>query len=293
MKNKHFSIHRLISGIVISASLFLFACEEVVQDIDFPQSDPVLVIHAHISPDDSMIRVVVSTNKPLFNKPPKPDMQYISNATVTVECGGNSMILPYDYTDRDYKALSAPLQLSPGKTVTVTATAPGFDIATGSTTIPSVRNTQLEIISTSIDSSDNGWDSYGKRVIFKLRAKDIPNTENFYRFYAFQEEYDSTYGYRFNPLYPTLGNEITSDKGKDGEYLYITYESYYSTDTCNFSLNLLTTDNVYYRYHNSIQNMQSEFFFAEPTIIISNIKGGLGVITSYLRHKKEITLILP
>jgi hypothetical protein len=54
---------------------------------------------------------------------------------------------------------------------------------------------------------------------------------------------------------------------------------------------LLNTEKSYYQYHKSLHNYNdSEIPFSEPTLLYTNIEGGLGIFTSYT--KKVVSMRL-
>ena len=270
---------------LLSVALLLSSgCEgifnDVVQDIDMPNEDPKLVVHAHLNPSDTIISVTVSRSKPIFNRPAAAEPEIIPDAQVKIECGSNSMILTFDWVRRAYFGSASSLQLAPGKTAKISVSAPGFKSVSGQTTIPSVKNVSLEIVSV---TEVTEYDMVAKRV--KIKFRDIAGEKNFYRICGVVDDDGSGSGAYLAQL--SLGQEYISDSNKDGEEIIASIDfPFYGTPT--FRILLLTTDEMYYRYHYALNNYTWDNPFAEPTVMPSNINNGIGVITSYLSFSKQV-----
>jgi hypothetical protein len=284
MKSRKVKHKILIPALLIMLAGILFnSCESVVSNIDVPHIDPQIVLTAHINPSDSIITVNVSNSWPIFNYPVEPEPSVISNATVSVEKNGTVVYLSYDYLTSDYKGNVSTLNLKAGDKVIVRAAASGYADVYGETIIPSRRNESLELISITTVNSQ-----YGPVRRLKIRFKDFPGEINYYR--LFLVSYDPWEGvYRYNYPYFIVGKEFLTDTDGDGAYYDLIMEVDDYTEG-QLKLCLYTTDKGYYFYNSTLSNYYGDDFFSEPTIIFSNVKNGLGAITSYISYELDFTI---
>lgn len=272
MKNLIKSI-LLISGIMV---LFT-SCESMLSDVDAPVSDPKLVVTAFLSPYDDTISISVRKSRPLYvpttgYSDPFP---FVSDATVTISDGMNSLNIPYSVANGKYLFRVEDMPIIPGKTYTLLVTTPDGYHAASHCTVPAETAPVVEV--TSIDTLNQGG-TMAKKV--SLRFRDLPGNGHFYRlsvgaFYKYEynaEDFFSEVGFE-------RGMPFVSDKNKDGEYFTFRTTEIYAYNTTNDSLyiSLLVTDENYYNYHRSFNTNQGDNPFSEPSPVYSNIEGGLGV----------------
>jgi hypothetical protein len=266
MKNIRQTLLFLISALVLAS------CNNILQDVDVPPSEPQLVIQSHINPADSLVTVSVSFSKPIFNKPASPYPDFITNADIEVRCGQNTIPLVFNADNNIYEGLAAPLQLAAEKSVKVSVRAPGYYNADGNTIIPKRVNKSLQVISIT-DFTENGY--LLKRA--KVKFRDWAGEDNYYRIFAIEEENGQFRQY----AWISIGKEYISDAGKDGEEIITTFDF---NDGARLKVFLFTTDKSYYMYHNAVANYTDDNPFADPSMIPTNINNGLGMITSYLSY---------
>lgn len=284
---KHNLIIFLITGLLIIFS----ACDSMISEVDVPDSEPKLVVTAFLSPDDDSVSVSVYKSRPLYVSSQGWDLSFppVNNATVTLSDGLNSVVIPFNPYSGTYRAPSSAIQVTAGKSYSLTVTTPDGYNASSACTIPDGTAPDVEI--TGIDTI-NQYGSISIKV--SLRFRDLPGTGNFYRIAA-GTIYGNEYAYDryFNEMGFERGEPYVSDKNKDGEYFtFKTWEIYEADSPDNILyVSLLLTDESYFNYHRSTgSRFGSDDFFAEPTPVYTNINGGLGVFAGVKGQITEINL---
>jgi hypothetical protein len=118
---------------------------------------------------------------------------------------------------------------------------------------------------------------------------DFPGEKNYYRVAGEVSNYRTIKPSGMlvmNKFTLTFDKELLTDNLNDGRVITLTSEDnifyYVNGDSSFLRLYLLNTEESYYLYHKSISSHNyDENPFAESTPVYSNIKGGLGVFTSY------------
>lgn len=274
---------KLIKFHLSFALVFLFmACEQEVDDIPLPQSDPKLVVYSYISPSDSLIQVEVTKSIPFFSGAKNLDVdEAVTDATVQISSNGSAVQLPYDPSSRSYRiANNTSFPILAGQSYFLTVTAPGGFSVNASTRVP---KTSPELPTVSLDSTIRESDGFQeKRYRIITKWKDVAANNNFYHFSLKPENF-------FGEGYC---NDVFSDEGKQGMEIsrscsYTTFfdPTFPNSSSFNGTVYVLTTDVEYYKYHESYYRYNDENPFAEPVRIYSNIEGGLGCFGSYLEQE--------
>lgn len=273
----------LIKSILfLSGILFIFtSCENMLSDVEVPASAPKLVVTGFLSPGDDTISILVRKSLPLYVSTPNEDnpFPYVTNATVTISDGADSINLLFNASNGTYDASSTLMPVTAGKTYTILITTPDGFRVTSSCTVPTGTAPNVEI--TGIDTN-NQYGSVLRNV--SLRFLDLPGDGNFYRIAAGIRQKDEFGNDSY--FYETgfdRGEPFVSDKNKEGEYFSFRTSDIYETNASNDSLyvSILLTDENYYNYHRSTNSFEGENPFAEPTPIFSNIDGGVGVFAAF------------
>jgi len=265
--------------VIIFSFLFLSSCENMISDVDVPESLPKLVIHSIISPQSDFIKVKVTKSRPLYGHNPynSYDEQFpvIKNASVRISDGVNSMVIPFD-ANRDTYLLSADeFEILPSRTYYLEVTAPGGFRVNAECTIPSDLPPAIEL--TGIEEVEE----YGQTgYLANFRFQDINGAGHFYNVVVATSYGDeSTGGEYLYDLWLNRGEPYTSDKNKDGEYYTYKTSTIYNPveQETKIVIFLSVTDQDFYNYHKSVWNFEGDNPFQEPAPIFSNIEGGLGI----------------
>ena len=298
-------------------TLFLAACESLVTDVDkgnLPQVESKLVVQCFISPQAARINVIVTESIPLFAE---PDLKggVIPNAVVKLSDGSRETMIPFDTANQLYSVDKAALLILPGKTYFLTVTH-GVRSVNATCTVPAIAVVPVTYkIDTSYSGSASARDT---SLTVKYTWNDIPGQTNYYRVrasldleYSLPEELSGNPGQftekrvrnRFNFNWDdTIGrNDFRNDVNLDGtEFSSPTgrvnlpdplsysasngtvYTSYPKSKIVSVTMEVYNADEHYFKYHRSLQTRgDSDNPFVEPSLIYTNIEGGLGCFGSY------------
>ncbi len=300
----------------IWACLFLFGCDSLKQEVD-PRglsSEPEkIVVACFISPQDTVLAARIGRSSTILG----PDNQVIpdvSNAVVTLSDGTRSVVLKktvnnllgYTY----YRARPEQIPVVVGKTYTLTVSVPNGQPVSASCTVPE----PVAIGGVVIDSAiTNEFGRVRKRYYARLRWTDPAGQVNYYRV-AGNNEVTSAGRIQNGPNTPVRDTTFTSistwyyengstllDLGRDGQELisprgimgtpvsFVNGQSQFSAPRGKVTVYLLNVDENYYRYHDEVarQSKVRNNPFAEPVLIQTNIRDGLGCFGAY--NKSTLT----
>jgi len=218
---------------------------------------------------------------PIFGEVHPNAGEIVDDAKVTITDGNVSADLKFDSIFGYYSISTDSIELVSGRTYKLSVKTPDNRSSSATCTIPDKRNNSLEFVS--MDSVSNDSSAY---LRLKFQLQDFPNQDNYYRVHIVYK-YLSIFS--SDTLLAELdisdNKSLISDNNRDGEKIIITTEFEdieQGMTLVAFQLYLLTIDEHYYRFHNSLNKyMEMEGFFVEPTLVYSNIEGGLGVFASY------------
>jgi hypothetical protein len=282
--------YKAILAIGLAATLAFSSCEDLVTEVELPEYEPKLVLTSFISPEGKSIRVNLGESFAVFG----PQNSGIENpaimgATVILKGPQHQSQIPWSEEQYAYYLDSLPWDIQANTEYELSATLPDGRSIEGKCSIPADLNTSLEI--TDIELGSGG--EFGQAYIVQFRITDLPGEGHFYRVggymhYKWDEGNDETYTM---PLYLSRGDEYISDVGKDGSTMSFRVDAdMFGGEAQKLELFLLTTDEAYYRYHNTLDNYWGDDPFSEPTLIYSNIEDGLGVFAAYRSYHILIDL---
>ncbi len=265
--------------------VFFTSCEDFfLSEVDAPElkTKPQLVLHSYISPDKP-IEVSVQYSKPVFSKEKVAfkDEYQVQNAKVLITNLKTKASLEIPFDDKQWRYVhetTTDFQITEGETYLLEVTAPNGKKASGKCCVPSAVTSEITNI------------RYAKRdgsfleVIFEV--KDNPNEENFYaaRAVGYSSENKAVKEQRY----------LFSDKNKNGKNILVKSSKYterygYYRPIETIKIHLFSVDKNYFDYAQSVSSQYDNEGnpFADPTIIISNIEGGLGVFGAYTSKTVE------
>jgi Domain of unknown function (DUF4249) len=308
---------------IIAAAVALSSCESLVNDVALsrlPVSTPQVVVHAYLSPQDTMLIVRAGYSIPVFGEkiyynqtstpPVAVDLGFVvqlSDGTKTVTLPyvpGNSSGTYYDFSkNSQYQLTAKQLPIVAGKTYTLKVTEKTGKVYESSCTIPQAVVLK-EALKDSVENQNKN-SSNKFNYIYKLSWQDTKGIDNYYAVGgAYFEQYNvivsgkpTTTLFNTSTIYfgEYNGKNLTNDKGKDGTLITLSNSdqrggSYYYGQNSGYSLVfrrielvLISCDKNYYDYHLAAAAFDDENPFAEPTLMPTNIKGGLGCFAGYNR----------
>lgn len=284
----------------------LIACDSLKQEVDPSKlvSEPAkLIVACFISPQDTVLAARVSISRPVLGI--TESSADIPNAIVTLSDGTQTVQLVYEPGVNYYRADVRQLPIVVGKTYTLTAkTANGQLAIDASCTVPG----PVALQSLQIDSATtNDLGQVQKQYYARLKWRDPAGEINFYRVVGHNENtYPTTTGSSPNgPGRDTLitrfgywsfenGSTIT-DTERDGQELvssrgqlsitriFLNGQPQPTRPVGTVVAYLLNVDENYYRYHDEVERQREvrNNPFAEPVLIQTNIRGGLGCFGAY------------
>jgi hypothetical protein len=268
------------------SAMILFASCETDADIPLPEVDPKIVINCFISDEIEVIKAAVFKSDPVFsdndgNYPyagkVEEDMYVvISNGSITAE-------LIFNPQTEFYEVGTDVFPLVAGGNYTLTVTAPDGETVSANTTIP--VNAPI-VQSSSFTQEQISNDFYGEqtRVTIKQTLTDPSSSFDYYRFYYVLQDQFLTNMY--------VGEDYADDNSLDGNLLYNEHEltAYYGSDNPITSIKafVIRGSEEYQRFHKTVYNQSPGDPFSEPSIIYSNVDGGLGVFAGYRQIEVEI-----
>jgi hypothetical protein len=294
--------------LLVAALFSLMACEKDADHIAIP-FEKKFVIESYLSPQAAFIEVRVGQNQPTVGpgsaggKPAD-----VTTAVVELADGARRVVLPFvavmDLSGQliaeksSYRVPAETLPIRPGQTYTLRVTAPGFTDAEATCTIPAraVDARAVRIIRGSEPLGGLDWE------YFQAVFDDFPGEENYYSTYLAMNRTELAPGTGGPPTSTvnTRGTQLISDERNDGGTLR-SERAYRQIGerpapgrfvTHQLELIIATTDRPYYEFNRTLrkQGQSDGNPFAEPVLVYSNVRGGLGVFAGYQRSQVLHTL---
>jgi len=265
---------------IIALTVFS-GCEDVAKNVKLPPVEKKIVVQCFISPDDDFINALVSWSKPVVGSSLDDEPEYIITAKVEISDGTNTGIMLWDESMELYVLPGSSFPIEAGKKYFLTVSLPDGKKVTSTCQVPLTQNKTFVL--SKIDSLEE--DTWGTTLItctFKYKDHE-PSVKNYYRvdgspkLYDFDEE---------------LGGEFKEDSEFQTDYLFKL--SFYES-AVQFSRKanawIINGDYNYYMYHKTLQGAQRNFgLFSEPSIVYSNIEGGIGCFGAYNSYGVEVDL---
>lgn len=267
-----------ISIILLILLFFVTSCETDVTNVRLPEFDQKLVIIAFLSPSDKTTTIYVTSNRKLYgelteNEPIGTLQGTLSNGTDEVELDTCVYGFILDHNK---------MRIENGKTYTLKVTSTLGMQAEATCSVPAIKDLSLVA-----DTSITRINPISKLLELRVSFKDIPDEIDFYRLHIT----DNGNGYRTNEYLETE-KQFISDRKIDGNTIIKQVEiPLYTNYDSVLKVKLYHTEESYYLYHKSMANYNGDANpFSESTPVYSNVKGGLGIFTSYSTDSLQIIL---
>ncbi|TDE18674.1 DUF4249 domain-containing protein [Dyadobacter psychrotolerans] len=305
---------KLIHCLLLCFAVMLSACESLVTVVSqdkLPDTEAKLVVQAFLNPQAARTTVIVTESAPLFGTSPDRG-NVIKNAIVKLSDGTKEVTLSFDSAGASYGIDKARFAIVAGKTYSLSV-SDGQRSIQATCVVPAK---QVIVKSFVIDTifSNNGF-LIDTSLTVKMSWQDIAGEANYYRLRAYLElEYTHGEGNsvetfrerrvrnRFNVDWDrTIGrNDYQSDANLDGAILTSPLGTFELPETITYdfgtgkkfvvrpknkivsiTFDLYNADEAYFKYHRSLQLRNNENPFSEPSLIFTNINGGLGCFSAY------------
>lgn len=254
-------------------------CEKYVNYVNSPEFVQKLVVTSFISPSDTVSRIFVSSNQPLYTiseklEDPGDIMGTISDGTTEIELDTTSFGLSFSHHK---------MAVVSGKTYTLKISSSKGLNAEAKATVPLERDILIKVDTLSQDRNEY---VLGVELGINVELTDYPGEKNYYnvvgKFSGYNSEAESGGGFSF----PRYWFEYIDDIDASGDNRirldsWIT-QSLNNYDSAFITIYLMNTEKSYYLYHKSLyQYDHGDNPFSEASPVFSNIDGGLGIFTSY------------
>ncbi|MCF0049356.1 DUF4249 domain-containing protein [Dyadobacter sp. LJ53] len=288
----------------------LCGCESLVNDLDqdkLPKVEAKLAVSCYISPQTPRFEAIITESQPLFG-PANYNPVFVENAEVILADDVSQVRLIFDDSLKHYAADSSAFKIVAGKTYTLTVND-GKRIVKAKCTVPfnAVKVMDLNI--------EKAWAGYGTDSLasFRFSWEDVKGQSNFYavrgaytleetvpRFYPETGDitpFRYTYRYDMYSYYRAVYNDINLDGIKFNAPAHVIYSiprriiSYLDKKGVERTLDndprlrdvrveVMCIDEHYYKFKRSLEN-NDDNPFVEPTLVYTNIEGGLGIFASF------------
>lgn len=295
---------KMTNVLMAGISVAFFSCGTLVNDVNpdlLPRSDSKLVVHGYLSPQDTVIAINVYYSSQLiggsqdiyvFSRPAVS----LPDAVVTLTHQGKSVTIPYDAKNGIYNLKANAMPIVEGQTYELKVIRNG-ETAESSCTVPKAVAIQ-RIRQDSVDSK-----VLPKEYLYHIVWEDPAGQANFYRVggYVFQTRRNQITPTTFSDI-PTIQPLNFRENNRTGEFitdertngiLMVSGPGRFTVNNGSGSTSVLTNQYVelallncektYYDYHLAVRNFDGNNPFAEPSLIPSNIKNGLGCFAAYNR----------
>lgn len=285
----------LVAAILLA--LFTTSCVEMVTNVDFPDQDPKIVVHAFLSPADTAAMVMLTWSIPITESHHHNGLRFIDNAQVFISDGMQADAqLVYNAKRKLYTVSTEVFRIDANQSYHLRVEVPGKPTVTASCYVPP-PNKSLHF--TGIDTIPGSWSS---RIVVDYGFTDIPqNNTNYYAAWVYRDVVaqdhgsDSIYSRKI-AFTPVGGDTYFSNIGLEGRDFRLRAESQYydygygeyddeHVHPRTITLLLMTVDEHYFRYHRALESHDPEDYFFEASHVYSNVEGGLGVFAGYNRQE--------
>jgi hypothetical protein len=285
------AVFRLVVYLCLLATLP--ACEKDITKTVTIDTKPQLVVSAFISPQDTVLQVKVSRTQSVVGKHYSSEELAVQNATVKLSQGGKTILLTYKPRagGGTYEAAPAALPIRAGQTYTLAVSTPDGHQVTATSTVPVTEGIVISDLNLVVKrTSQSGGQDYDEHT-FTYKWKDAAGVENYYQTLVEKQTKDTrSNGWVHFQVYNN--NDLFTDDRRDGQLLassakYTVYLGQTEPKPFFLHVYLAVTDRAYYLYHQSVKRQQETDGnpFAEPVLVYSNVKGGLGIFSAYNQLK--------
>jgi hypothetical protein len=287
--------------LLVIIAFILTSCGNLVQTVSpkiLTASEAKLVVHSYISPQDTAIIVKVERSNPVVGI--ETAIGYvIADAVVTMSDGVGVVTIPFVKTTNEFRISASKLPIVAGKIYTLTIKVSNGQVVTASCKVPEavkIKEWKLDSLPANGRNGTNKGFDKGARLIWQ----DPAGAGNFYRV---QGAYYLQYQTQSSGQAPTVSysqssfsmresrkaTELFSDSKNDGTLFASGIGRFPKPNVGGNATNiqtkielvLISCDEGYFNYHKSLENYSGNNPFSEPTLVSSNITGGLGCFGAY------------
>ncbi len=284
-----------LKSIFILLLVGLVSCDDFfISDVEPPKSgvETQLIVHSYLSPNENVILVSVKQSKPLFSeKYEKFEEKQVEDAKVvlTNQRTKEKITIPFDSARRKYATYTSEFPINEGNTYQLNVSTPNGKSAEAFCTIPKAVNVKIRNIK--LKTVENHYKEKYTQISFEF--DDLSEYKNYYgafavvKYLGYAEDYKGRVEVELERknefVLTTLDNDEKTFYAKSKNKNFIPLDKIKSVEIKVYSM-----DKNYYNYKKTVEMQMKnddENPFKEPTIIVSNIKNGLGVFGAYTVKK--------
>ena len=288
MKTLKFYTHILL---LLTLGIGFSSCERDAVNVDIPLIQSKLVVQCFISPQNPVTRAHVSFSSPIYGNSPRED--WIRDAKVEITNGTTqATLVATNFNGRPaYEIDSSAFKIEAGQTYTLYVSTTDGRKVNAQCSVPfAIDASTLTYNWDTIVKIDQNVGSIERTVRLNMKWRDAQQGENFYRVGAnvlVCALNDTTITFR-ERMSNNRFSDLFTDEGEDGKTFERNSLEQIVAEQIGGSVNefsfrpkgidiyILNCDKNYYRYHKTAENNNGEDPFSEPTLVFSNIIGGLG-----------------
>ncbi len=307
------SAHLNLIFFVLICLFSLASCESMVNDLDpdkLPDVKSKLVVECYISPQSKTIQAIVTESQPLFGVA-NYQIKVIKDAKVTLSGPSGQVVLPFSDSLSVYVLPASQFNIEAGKTYKITVSDPTRTV-TASCTVParsaSLKKYTFDITEGKTYPGDTPtdemvaktkfyWDDIAHEKNYYVVRGHVSVDQNVFRYdymtkvseiarLEFKNEFNfaaitdnNADGLTLNSgtLETNLRNYNSRFTGPDGKPVS------YDTDPKikEIYVEILTVDDHYYKFKQTVGHNSEDNPFVEPTLVYTNIEGGLGCFAGF------------
>lgn len=285
-------------------SVFYSCTEDASEEVyaRLPEYVQKLALTAYVSPDQKQNEVYVTTNLPRFGERIFKDL---GNLSFNLYENLNEVTIDTVCKQRDginYHYYITNFRFKEGCKYTLKVSSDAGFEASASCRIPIRHDFDIRVDT----SSRKTIDEQGRHLLIpcaSVSIRDFPGERNFYRmllsYKAYGKQLKATYSKLSGPPVATkwqwdAGDIVYNDYDRDGERIILRLIEFDAIDpestlknaepdSAYLRIYLLNTDKPYYDFHASLLDYTTgDDPFTEPSLLYSNVDGGLGIFASYV-----------
>lgn len=276
------------SLLLIISFLFLFSsCEKEVK-LNLAETKSLPVMYSYICPSDSVIRLKLMYSSPLYSSNEIDILASVPDGDVRISGAQGTAQLIFNRANGYYELPTTTYPVVPGQAYRMTVVTSKGDVAIAETQVPF---TSVPINKVSVQTIP---DAYQTSDRIEASFTDEPGTVNYYRLaalrvYVYSSRTDTLReDTRIDPLYSDMNHDGEEASLSERYYQYSGPGTQYSSEA--YDIFLYNCSQSYYNFYKSVSNYSGDNPFSEPSLIYSNVTGGLGCFGAYtksaLRYKK-------
>ena len=270
--------------LIILTALACYGCEKYVPYVNAPVFEQKLVVSSFLSPSDSVSYISVTSNQPVYQIVYQEEKTGALNGTLS----DGITEIELDTTETGFVFRNDRMPLVQGHTYTVRISSDKGLYAEASATIPAIKDFMIEIDTETIVHESHGFYENWKEFKISAEFSDDPGETNFYSVTGRFTGYKTNTGQEPKKYKERLwfeGSIVKDQKKDENNRIKLDtrfYNSFSYYDSAFITVFVMNTEESYYLYHKSLEEYTgSDNPFSEAKPVYSNIKGGLGIFTSY------------